>query len=96
MLLLLIYTYLSFYKKLQKETCDTDQRLTDIFEKCKKRMGVKRNLSLAVSGTVNTPSLFGVINPKIILPRKLQNLVIRKLSMFYFMNWHIINAKIHW
>jgi len=34
----------------------------------KKRMGVKRNLSLAVSGTVNTPSLFGVINPKIILP----------------------------
>jgi len=31
-------------------------------------MGVKRNLSLAVSGTVNTPSLFGVINPKIILP----------------------------
>lgn len=68
MLLLLIYTYLSFYKKLQKETCDTDQRLTDIFEKCKKRMGVKRNLSLAVSGTVNTPSLFGVINPKIILP----------------------------
>lgn len=68
MLLWLMYTYISFYKKLQKETYDTNQRLTNIFEKCKKRMGVKRNLCLRVSGIVNTPSLFGVINPKIILP----------------------------
>jgi bla regulator protein BlaR1 len=68
MLFWLVYTYLSFYKKLQKETYDVDQRIITIFEKCKKRIGVKGKLCLAVSNTVNTPSLFRVIKSKIILP----------------------------
>ena|GEM_PF-519568 len=76
----LLYTYLSFYRKLSKRTYNIDQRIISIFEQCKKRIGVNRKLTLTISNAISTPALFGVINPKIVLTPQIAKLKDREIE----------------
>jgi len=46
----------------------TDQRVLDVLEECKERMGVSAYLAVVETDRVRSPALFGFIRPRLLLP----------------------------
>lgn len=67
MLLWLIFTNASLHRRLHKNSLPADERMLHIFEICKTRMGIDRKITLVLQAVIGTPSLFGVVHPKILL-----------------------------
>ncbi len=44
-----------------------DQRVVEIFENCKKSMSVKRDIPLLLAGKISSPTVFGFIQPRVLL-----------------------------
>ncbi|TCW52913.1 bla regulator protein BlaR1 [Bacillus thuringiensis] len=52
---------------IKKQPVITDEKIIQIFEKCKQSMSIQRNIPLFVSGKVSSPTVFGFIRPKLLL-----------------------------
>ncbi|MGK0536137.1 M56 family metallopeptidase [Bacillus sp. 'calajunan'] len=52
---------------IKKNPIITDEKIVQIFEKCKQSMSIQRNIPLFVSGKVSSPTVFGFIRPKLLL-----------------------------
>nr|WP_103625936.1 M56 family metallopeptidase [Bacillus thuringiensis] len=52
---------------IKKQPVITDEKIVQIFEKCKQSMYIQRNIPLFVSGKVSSPTVFGFIRPKLLL-----------------------------
>ncbi|MEE3950040.1 M56 family metallopeptidase [Bacillus wiedmannii] len=52
---------------IKKQPVITDEKIVQIFEKCKQSMSIQRNIPLFVSGKVSSPTVFGFIHPKLLL-----------------------------
>ncbi|MEI4603061.1 M56 family metallopeptidase [Bacillus cereus] len=52
---------------IKKQPVITDEKIVQIFEKCKQSMSIQRNIPLFVSGKVSSPTVFGFISPKLLL-----------------------------
>ncbi|HDR8183568.1 TPA: M56 family metallopeptidase [Bacillus thuringiensis] len=52
---------------IKKQPVITDEKIVQIFEKCKQSMSVQRDIPLLVSGKVSSPTVFGFIRPKLLL-----------------------------
>lgn len=52
---------------IKKQPVITDEKIVQIFEKCKQSMSVQRDVPLLVSGKVSSPTVFGFIRPKLLL-----------------------------
>ncbi|HDR7675820.1 beta-lactam sensor/signal transducer [Bacillus wiedmannii] len=52
---------------IKKQSVITDEKIVQIFEKCKQSMSVQRDVPLLVSGKVSSPTVFGFIRPKLLL-----------------------------
>ncbi|PFV85463.1 transcriptional regulator [Bacillus thuringiensis] len=52
---------------IKKQPVITDEKIVQLFEKCKQSMSIKRNIPLFVSGKVSSPTVFGFIHPKLLL-----------------------------
>ncbi|MCU4782540.1 M56 family metallopeptidase [Bacillus cereus] len=52
---------------IRKQPVITDEKIIQIFEKCKHSMSIQRNIPLFVSGKVPSPTVFGFIRPKLLL-----------------------------
>ncbi len=52
---------------IKKQPVITDEKIVQIFEKCKQSMSVHRDIPLLVSGKVSSPTVFGFIRPKLLL-----------------------------
>ncbi|MDA2462716.1 M56 family metallopeptidase [Bacillus cereus group sp. MYBK65-1] len=52
---------------IKKQPVITDEKIIQIFEKCKHSMSIQRNIPLFVSGKVSSPTVFGFIRPKLLL-----------------------------
>ncbi|EJQ22266.1 beta-lactam sensor/signal transducer [Bacillus thuringiensis] len=52
---------------IKKQPVITDEKIVQIFEKCKQSMSVQRDIPLLVSGKVSSPTMFGFIKPKLLL-----------------------------
>ncbi|EMI9087949.1 MULTISPECIES: M56 family metallopeptidase [Bacillus] len=52
---------------IKKQPVITDEKIVQIFEKCKQSMSVQRDVPLLVSGKVSSPTVFGFIWPKLLL-----------------------------
>ncbi|MGH1328758.1 M56 family metallopeptidase [Bacillus pretiosus] len=52
---------------IKKQPVITDEKIVQIFEKCKQSMSIQRNIPLFVSGKVSSPTVFGIIRPKLLL-----------------------------
>jgi beta-lactamase regulating signal transducer with metallopeptidase domain len=88
----------------------TDTEILRLFEQCKKRMLIKREIPLVTSGKLSSPSLLGFIRPKILLSQTHKNMLNEHQLKFVFfhelahlkrkdvlVNW-IMNALLilHW
>ncbi|KKZ90877.1 hypothetical protein B4147_0240 [Bacillus wiedmannii] len=56
---------LLFY--IKKQPVITDKRIIKIFENCKKSMSVHQDISLLLAEKVSSPTVFGMIRPKVLL-----------------------------
>ncbi|WP_242785578.1 M56 family metallopeptidase [Bacillus cereus] len=52
---------------IKKQPAITDEKIVQIFEKCKQSMSIQRNIPLFVSGKVSSPTVLGFIKPKLLL-----------------------------
>ncbi|MEI5948074.1 M56 family metallopeptidase [Bacillus albus] len=52
---------------IKKQPDIKDEKIVQIFEKCKQSMSIKRDIPLLVSGKVSGPTVFGFIRPKLLL-----------------------------
>lgn len=67
MLLWLGFTYYLLYRRLRKRSFATDERTANIFTACKSKMQINNNLGIVVQDAIAVPSLFGILQPKILL-----------------------------
>ncbi|HDR6278055.1 MULTISPECIES: M56 family metallopeptidase [Bacillus] len=58
---------LLFY--IKKQPVITDERISKIFESCKKSMSVKRDIPLLLAGKIASPTVFGFLRPRVLLSR---------------------------
>ncbi len=63
----LALTCYSLNRRLSRGCREPDARLAHIFESCKAQMGTGDRLTLVVQEVVGTPSLFGILHPRILL-----------------------------
>ncbi|TCT15429.1 beta-lactamase regulating signal transducer with metallopeptidase domain [Natranaerovirga pectinivora] len=66
-ILWIIYTYFALHKKISMGYVLEDDRVNVILEHCKKKVRIKKNINIFIQDVVNTPSLFGVFKPRILL-----------------------------
>ncbi|MGE5328672.1 MAG: M56 family metallopeptidase [Deltaproteobacteria bacterium] len=80
MLLGLIFINCSFHIKLRKKTISADERVNSILEACKSRLKIRDNIQVMFQDIIGTPSLFGIIRPKILLTSAVSNLSDKELQ----------------
>ena len=64
----------------------TDQPLLELFEDCKQLMRVRTVVGLVVTGQVKSPSLFGCVRPRVLLPADLAGQIPREELRFIFLH----------
>ncbi|MBE7105103.1 peptidase M56 [Bacillus cereus] len=52
---------------IKKQPVIIDQRVVEIFEDCKKSMSVQQDIPLLLAGKISSPTVFGFIQPKVLL-----------------------------
>ncbi len=69
-----LYLFLSnflLWRIVRRERLLLDQKTLELFEECKKRMGVQTIVGLIPSPQIKSPALFGFIRPRLLLPMKM-------------------------
>ncbi len=64
----LLVTNLLFWRRIRRADELASEPIRDLLEDCKRQMRLRRPLTIAVTDAVNSPSLFGCIRPRLLLP----------------------------
>lgn len=80
MLIWLMLTNYSLNRRIRKTSRPLPQSIFKVFEDCKRKMGIKKDLQVVVQSTINTPSIFGAVKPKILLSPEILTLNEKDIS----------------
>lgn len=69
---------------VKKQPVIIDQRVVEIFEDCKKSMSVKQDIPLLLAGKISSPTVFGFIQPKVLLSSAHMKVLDEKQLRFIF------------
>lgn len=69
----ILFSYIRFAFKASKENICKEEEILNILEQCKKKLKIRKNLSIIYSENIKTPTLFGIIKPKLFIPEGLIN-----------------------
>ncbi|QOT01394.1 M56 family metallopeptidase [Brevibacterium sp. JNUCC-42] len=72
------------YLHIKKQSIITDPRVIQLFERCKKKMSVKRSIPLVVSNGISSPTVLGFMRPRILLSDTLLQTLGDKQLQFIF------------
>ncbi|WP_422446202.1 M56 family metallopeptidase [Thermoanaerobacterium sp. DL9XJH110] len=86
-----IYTNFAFRGKLKKRKKAAPEWIYKILEKCKQKMGVKSEIEIIVQDIINTPSLFGIFKPTLMISPAVLNL--KKENMSYIILHELAHLK---
>lgn len=67
-------TNLRFYFLVRREPSMTDVRMSNLMQECTSKLGIRKNLPIIVMDRVDAPCLYGILRPKLLLPKPLVNL----------------------
>ncbi|QXE20997.1 M56 family metallopeptidase [Clostridium sp. 001] len=109
-LAVMLFSYGMFYLKIRKLSFCQDKEMNEILKESKSIMNISKFIPVVYDGYINTPSLLGVINPKILVDPDLigklsfeekRHIFLHELSHFkrkdIFINWVILFLEIiHW
>jgi len=107
---LTLVTNLRFYLLVRREPAVTDARMSKLMQECTNKMGIRRNLPIIITNRIDAPCLYGIVSPKLLLPKALVNrlndenirhIFIHELSHYkrndILINWLAVAAQIvHW
>ncbi len=105
-----IMTNRKLSRKIRKEVQALDELTGEVLEDCKARMDIGGHIPVIYSGAVCSPALYGVINPRILLPHALKGKISREELKFMLLhelahlkrcdnavNWITVLIKaVHW
>lgn len=101
--LLLLYTLilnLIFVMKIKRYQPFNDERISNILESCKKSMNIHSSIPMVTSIGKRTPSLYGLINPKILLSevcmKRLDDNEIRHIFLHELSHYKKKDIVINW
>ena len=55
------------YSYIQQQPIITEERVVNIFEKCKSSMSIQQNIPLLLAGKISSPTVFGFFRPKVLM-----------------------------
>jgi len=59
---------LRLWRTVRRERLITDQRILDLLEDCRAKMGIRTHLGVVQTDKVSSPVLFGLFRPRLLLP----------------------------
>ncbi|MFC2158137.1 M56 family metallopeptidase [Acidobacteriota bacterium] len=59
------------WRIVKRERPLVDQKILELFEECKERMGVHTLAALIVSTRIKNPALFGFVRPRLLMPKEM-------------------------
>ena len=74
MMFWMILVYYQIHEKLGKSRYPMNKELLAVFEDCKKKMKINKNITLVIQNVIKSPSLYGFINPRILLTPEVASL----------------------
>lgn len=107
---LTIAANLRFNSKVRREPYITDARMSNLMRECTSKLGIRKNLPIVITDRRDAPCLYGILSPKLLLPKPLVNrlneenirhIFIHELSHYkrndILINWLAVAAQIaHW
>jgi len=108
--ILTLATNLKFYLLVRREPLATDAGMSSLMQECARKLGIRKGLPIICMNEIDTPCLYGIISPKLLLPKTLINrlnnenmkhIFIHELSHYkrndILINWLAVAAQIvHW
>jgi beta-lactamase regulating signal transducer with metallopeptidase domain len=99
-----------FVRKLRRWERVREPRVLELLERCRTMLGVRRNVIVLAATGLNTPALFGIVRPRLLLPvemlerlddRELRHVLLHELIHLkrgdLFVNWAMILVRAaHW
>lgn len=110
MIIMMAISNVLFALKVKKQPRITDNQVLTLFKQCKNLVKLKQEVGLIETSLVSSPTLIGVLQPKLLLPREVINtLTIDQLRYVFlhelshikrkdiFVNWVMSTAlALHW
>ncbi|WP_032121228.1 M56 family metallopeptidase [Clostridium amazonitimonense] len=84
--LYILGTYIIFLMRFSKDPLCEDEEIIDILKDCTKSMGINKKISVIYSNKIKTPTLCGIIKPKILVPRKAMDSLSLKEKRYVFLH----------
>lgn len=70
---LIIAANFRFYLKIKREASVTEARMSELMQECTFKRGIRKTLSIIITNQIETPCLYGVLSPKLLMPLSLIN-----------------------
>lgn len=80
MTLWLMVSYWILFKRLAQNSYKADARIQQIYETCKTKLEIPKEVSILIQNTISMPSLYGGLKPTILLPASVVNLSNKELE----------------
>ncbi|MBU5590232.1 hypothetical protein KQI89_00480 [Clostridium sp. MSJ-4] len=84
--LYILGTYIIFLMRFSKDPLCKDEEIIDILKDCTKSMGINKKISVIYSNKIKTPTLCGIIRPKILVPKKTMHNLSLKEKRYVFLH----------
>ena len=91
-LMVMIISFIKTSRSVKKDHYIDDEYIADIFEECRRKTGVKRNIDLLSSKFIESPSIYGFIHPKILIPESLLQYE-KEIDFKYIFMHELVHAK---
>ena len=98
LLVRVLWTYWRLHRRIHGKAPSNDESLLRILEECKKAIGICRNVRIIESRDVESPALFGMIKPRLLLPEKLTSALNPEELRFIILHelYHVKRHDIAW
>lgn len=67
LVIVMIYAAIKFNKRVRKSNSVYDEKIINLFEMCRVKAGINKNVKLIKSSFVKSPCIYGLIRPKILM-----------------------------
>lgn len=91
-----IFAYSKLLKSNKENVLKTSSNVNEIFEKCKMRLNLQGNISFIVQEKIKTPSLCGILKPKILITSEVTTFSENELECIFVHELNHYKAKHHY
>lgn len=83
MLCWLGYTNYMLNRRIKRSATSVPEHISRIFDECRIKFGIKKDIRIIVQDIIGSPSMFSVLNPRILISREISNLSGKEVSYIF-------------